>query len=138
MPPGGGDVWPVYGGELRRAGKSGLVVHHDGKSGTQRGTSRKEDVLDTVIGVRRPPDWQADQGARFEVHFEKARGFFGADAEPFEARKIGSQWELSEIKSAEDDKTLFALKEQGLSVRKIADRTRLSKWTVQRRLNGDE
>jgi AAA domain len=41
--------------QLRRAGKSVILIHHAGKSGRQRGTSRKEDVLDTIISLRRPP-----------------------------------------------------------------------------------
>jgi putative DNA primase/helicase len=134
------DSWtPVQNWLLaqRRAGKSVLLVHHAGKSGQQRGTSRKEDVLDTVIGLRRPPDYQADQGARFEIHFEKHRRFFGPEAEPFEVRLMGDQWQESEIKSGDDDATLQALHLQGLSVRQIAERTGLSKSSVQRRLEGD-
>ena len=65
---------------LRRSGKSGLFIHHGGKSGGQRGTSRKEDVLDTVIALRRPPDYLAEQGAQIEIHFEKSRGFHGPNA----------------------------------------------------------
>ena len=91
-----------------------LVIHHGGKSGMQRGTSRKEDVLDTVIGLRKPPDYQADQGARFEIHFEKARGFYGPEAEPFEARLMGDQWLESSIRSGDDLETLNALRQQGL------------------------
>lgn len=123
---------------LRRQGKSVLLVHHDGKGGQQRGTSKKEDVLDTVISLRRPPDYTADQGCRIEVRFTKSRGFYGPDAEPFEARLTGNSWELSAIKSGDDDETLKALRKQGLSIREIADRTGLSKSTVQRRLEGDE
>lgn len=70
----------------RRAGRSLVFEHHAGKGGDQRGTSKREDVLDSVISLRRPRDYRSDEGARFEVHFEKHRGFYGADAEPFEAR----------------------------------------------------
>jgi putative DNA primase/helicase len=37
---------------LRRRGTSVLIVHHAGKGGEQRGTSRREDVLDTSISLR--------------------------------------------------------------------------------------
>jgi CRP-like cAMP-binding protein len=113
-------------------------VHHDGKGGQQRGTSKKEDVLDTVISLRRPPDYTADQGCRLEVRFTKSRGFHGPDAEPFEARLAGNAWELSAIKSGDDDDTLKTLRKQGLTIREIADRTGLSKSTVSRRLGDEE
>jgi hypothetical protein len=35
--------------KLRRQGKSVLLIHHAGTNGRQRGTSRREDALDTVI-----------------------------------------------------------------------------------------
>lgn len=71
--------------ELRRAGKTVLLVHHTGKGGQQRGTSKKEDILDTVLLLKRPDDYEPRQGARFIVTFDKARGFSGQDADPFEA-----------------------------------------------------
>jgi hypothetical protein len=131
------DSWqPVQSWALsiRRMGKSVLLIHHGGKSGAQRGTSRKEDVLDTVMSLRKPPDYSADQGARFEIHFEKARGFHGPEAEPFEARLIGEQWSEAEIRSGDDDETLRALHKSGLSVREISDRTGVPRSTVHRRL----
>lgn len=70
---------------LRRRGTTPLLVHHAGKGGQQRGTSRREDVLDTVIALRRPDDYSPTEGVRIQVHFEKARGFMGDDAAPFEA-----------------------------------------------------
>jgi putative DNA primase/helicase len=46
----------------------------------------REDALDTVIALRRPEDYSPEQGARFEIHFEKLRNRVeGADAVPFEA-----------------------------------------------------
>ncbi len=87
---------------LRRRGISVLLVHHASKSGAQRGTSAKEDILDTVIQLRRPNDYETGEGARFEVHLTKARGIVGEDAEPFEARlSIHEGLSIWEIKSLE-------------------------------------
>jgi hypothetical protein len=133
-----GDSWlPVQTWALghRRAGRSIIFVHHDGKGGQQRGTSRREDVLDTVIGLRRPADYSSDQGARFEVIFEKARGFYGKDAEPFEARyetRDGAAvWTRTEIADAELMRVVAASRE-GLSVRDTAGELGLSKSKVGR------
>ncbi len=72
---------------LRRKGIAVLLVHHAGTNGRQRGTSRREDALDTVIALRRPEDYSPEQGARFEVHFEKLRNRVeGEAATSFEAR----------------------------------------------------
>lgn len=60
------DSWgPVQSWCLRQraAGKSVLLIHHAGKGGAQRGTSRKEDVLDSVVSLKRPLDYDASQGA---------------------------------------------------------------------------
>jgi putative DNA primase/helicase len=70
---------------LRRKGVAVLLVHHAGVNGRQRGTSRREDALDLVIGLRRPADYSPEEGARFEVHIEKARSIVGEGASPFEA-----------------------------------------------------
>jgi putative DNA primase/helicase len=42
-------------------------------------------VLDVVMAMRQPGDYEPQDGARFEIHFEKARGLFSNDAEPIEA-----------------------------------------------------
>jgi len=42
--------------KLRRQGIAVLLVNHAGTNGRQRGTSRREDALDTVIALRRPED----------------------------------------------------------------------------------
>ena len=73
---------------LRRRGIAVILVHHAGRNGHARGTSRREDVLDTVISMKRPEDYEASQGARFVVEFEKARGFSGTDAAPIEATLV--------------------------------------------------
>ena len=75
----------------RHAGRAVILLHHAGKGGAQRGTSRREDVLDTVISLRRPSDYCPEEGARFELYFEKCRGFYGDEAQPlFSFLLIGS------------------------------------------------
>ena len=44
--------------ELRRQGKAVLFVAHAGKSKQQRGTSKKEDVMDVVIKLDHSQDYQ--------------------------------------------------------------------------------
>jgi putative DNA primase/helicase len=121
--------------KLRRRGISVLIVHHAGKGGQQRGTSRREDVLDTSISLRHPADYSPVEGARFEVHLEKARGIHGEAAKPFEARlevRDGkAMWATRELEDANRAR-VQALLEHGLSVRDIADETGISKSTVQR------
>jgi len=121
---------------LRRAGVAVLVIHHAGKGGQQRGTSRREDVMDTVIALRRPEDYDPQQGARFAVHLEKARGVMGEAAAPFEAQLIaapdgGLAWHVADLATAQRDRAR-ALLAEGLSVREVAEETGLSKSAVGR------
>ena len=50
----------------------------------QRGTSKKEDQLDTVIKLRRPDEADPTLGATFELSFTKSRHFHGIDAKGFQ------------------------------------------------------
>ncbi len=59
--------------DLRFNGITTIVVHHAGKSGLQRGTSAREDNLDSVIKLS-PYSDGVDEGAKFTVSFEKNRG----------------------------------------------------------------
>jgi RecA-family ATPase len=58
---------------LRFAGVSTILFHHTGKEGGQRGTSAREDNVDTSILLHRPPDYVTEQGARFVIKFKKTR-----------------------------------------------------------------
>ena len=120
---------------MRRQGVSVLLVAHAGRSEHPRGTSKREDILDTVIHLKRPLDYSATEGARFEVHITKGRGVFGKDAEPFEARlevRDGADvWTWREISDPQADQ-VAALTSDGMSVRAIADELKISKSTVNR------
>lgn len=121
---------------LRARGKSVLLIHHSGKNGTQRGCSKREDVLDTVIGLERPKDYEQSQGARFIIRFEKARNFFGPDAQPFEAQLCddgsgGIQWKTTPLEESTYQKVI-SLKNDGISQNDIADELGINKSTVSR------
>ena len=124
--------------DLRRQGVTVLLVHHDGKGRTQRGTSRREDVLSQVVQLTRPSDYRTSEGARFEVHLTKSRGIIGEGAEPFEAWLTTEpngqpQWRLRLI----EDETAAAansLTGEGLSQREIAKRMGISPSSVNRAL----
>jgi hypothetical protein len=133
------EAWlPIQSWTLRhrRAGRAVVLLHHAGKGGAQRGTSRREDVLDAVIALRHPADYSPDQGCRFELHYEKCRGFYGKDAQPFEAGYQVSGdgvavWTRKEIVDAEMDRVIAALKD-GMSIREAADELGFHRSKVER------
>ena len=121
---------------LRRKGISVLFVHHAGKGGSQRGTSRREDLLDSVLTLKHPSDYNPEQGLRVEVLYEKARSFYGTDAKPFEVTmRLGESqeaiWEFSDSATSKEERALELLA-GGMSYRDVAEETGLSKSTVQR------
>jgi putative DNA primase/helicase len=122
--------------KLRRQNRTVLLVDHAGRGGVAaRGTSKREDVLDTILHLKRPSDYEPNQGARFEVHLEKARGIYGDDAKPFEAQletKEGADhWIVKSIEDANEARVIEATKE-GLSSREIAKELGVSHSTVNR------
>jgi len=132
--------WMFY---LRKMGKTVVLVHHAGKNGQQRGTSSREDNLEITISLKHPKGYRIDQGARFEVHFEKARGIVGGDAKPFALQMIKKETEIAweyrplspEKKVAELDpkqQKIISLSEQGKSLSAIAEETNTPRSTVQR------
>ncbi len=125
--------------ELRRKGKSVLFVHHAGKSGKQRGTSKKEDILDAVIKLEHPMDYKPDQGARFEVHFEKTRNFYGEDAIPFQVQLEEDadgilRWNISNVTVNEEIFSVVQMKNKGKTIAQITEETNLSKSKVETRI----
>lgn len=115
----------------RRKGRSVLFVHHAGKGGDQRGTSKREDVMDSIIGLTHPEDYEASDGARFLVNFTKSRGIYGDDVETFEAQMHDGVWSCRNAVDAERAQVAELLAE-GKSIRLIASETGLSKSKVNR------
>jgi len=123
---------------LRRKGVATLLVHHDGKGGAQRGTSKREDVLSTVVQLKHPPDYEPSQGARFELKFTKSRGMAGDAVVPLmvtletpQDGRPGWRWDFLNDSLGDRAGELKAL---GMSVRDIAKELEASKSAVHRAL----
>lgn len=121
--------------DLRRRGITVLLIHHAGKSGDQRGTSAREDIMDTVISLRRPREYSMAEGARFEVHLTKARSVLGDDAKPFEANLVTEgnalHWQIKGLEDVELEE-LKRLLSEGYSIRDCAEEMGKSKGAIQR------
>ncbi len=128
--------------DLRRRGLSVLFVHHAGKGGAQRGTSRREDLLDSVLTLKHPGDYRAEEGLRCIVDYEKARGFCGEDARPFEVKMSSGPsgeaiWTIADSEASAKSRAVELLAE-GMSVRDVSEETGLSKSSVQRLKNNPQ
>ena len=123
---------------LRRRGISTILVHHAGKNGQQRGTSRREDMLDTVLELRRPADFDPRQGCKFEISFSKARHLSGEEAQSLSMQMITSPdsratWTWSTLESSTFEK-VADLSREGLSPGEIASELGVHKSSVSRHL----
>ena len=129
----------VQGWALRQraAGKSVLLIHHAGKGGAQRGTSKREDVLDTVIQLKHPPDYDPSEGARFEIHFDKARGICGDAVRPLEAKLTmtdeTAHWDIKLVENSRLDQ-IIELQKMDMSQGEIATELGMHKSNVCRAL----
>lgn len=123
---------------LRKQGRAVIFVHHSGKNGLQRGSSRREDMLDVVINLRHPGDYSPERGAQFVVRFEKSRGLYGDDVREFEATLTktdgGAQtWAWQESDTATLDRVI-ELQKLDMTVTEIAGELGCNKSTVSRAL----
>lgn len=122
---------------LRRRGIAVVIVHHAGKGGQQRGTSKKEDLLDVVIGLSRPKDYDPQQGAVFVAEFSKARNLTGEDAQSLELELCGTEqraeWRYRTLESSTFDRVV-ALTRDGMRPNEIASELEINKSTVSRHL----
>ncbi len=130
---------PVQGWALRQrsAGRAVLFIHHSGKNGEQRGASKREDILDTVIKLKRPVDYEPSQGAVFELIFEKARHLTGEDTASFEARLTTNpatglqEWVYKDVAQTSFERVVN-LANEGLSQSEIAKELQINKSNISR------
>ena len=117
----------------RRAGRSTLLLHHAGRNGESRGTSKREDVMDTIVRLTNPSDYQPSEGTRFTMEFTKSRSVMGTDVESLEVSLNAGQWAWLPITDVRANR-IIALHSEGLSQREIATDLGTSLGTVNRTL----
>lgn len=95
-------------------------------------------MLDLVLNLREASGDDAGEGARFEIHFEKARGLTGKALQAFEAHLTiengVARWSTRSIEDAPGDE-ITELSASGKSIREIATETGFSRSTIQRALS---
>jgi hypothetical protein len=130
-----GDDWvPVaeWALRLRQRGIAVLFIHHAGKGGEQRGTSRREDLLDCVIAMRPAAEHSASEGLRCEIHIEKLRNSGAAEAVyPFELTMQTTEngavmWLQRPLKEV-IEYTALKMYAEGMSIRDVAEELHISK-----------
>lgn len=108
---------------LRARGKAVLLVHHSGKGGAQRGTSKREDILDTVINLSRTNGKSEEDGCNFLLKFEKCRAMKGGTVSSFEASLLYDAndlpfWEVKTLDESNYDR-IVAMANEGMKQSEI-------------------
>ncbi len=134
-----GDSWsPVqeWAVQMRKQGRAVIFVHHANKEGKQRGSHKKEDVMDVVIQLKRPDDYiQGTDATRMLIRYTKARHLGADDTQDIEATLETSEGNLSWSYKAGDitfERVASLLKDGDMSMSEIADEFGVSKSTIHR------
>lgn len=129
-------------GDLCWRGITVLFVHHAGKGGDQRGTSKREDLLQFVLKMNVPSDHRMDEPLRAELHLTKLRGkcqkpIYG---QPFELR-LGTDengepsWQIRQLRDLLRERARQMLAD-GMRQADVVLETSLSRWAVARIARG--
>ena len=116
-------------------------------NGSQRGTSAREDILDTSILLSRPDGYDPSSPCHFKLEFTKARAFYGDDAQPLDIElreddkgapvlTYGEAIDPKEQAREQNVKVCLDMRRDGKSIRKIAAATGISVTAVQRICKG--
>ncbi|HEX2541497.1 MAG TPA: AAA family ATPase [Caldimonas sp.] len=120
---------------LRRRGIAVLLVHHAGKNGEQRGNSKKEDLLDIVIQLKRAGDYDPRTGAAFTWAVTKGRHLHGEDAAELDLTLTitdgVARWQFKEAEASNVERVV-ALANEGLSCSMIAEQLGINRSTAWR------
>jgi RecA-family ATPase len=126
--------WLLY---LRSMGKTIIVVHHSGKSGDYRGTSRMLDCADMAVALE-PVNHDKLESEdplikQFKISYKKARIFGGKEALPLEVSLDNGFWSYKSMEQTEMDKVV-EMSSLGLSQRDMARDSGISQSKICRLL----
>lgn len=121
---------------LRHRGVAVVLVHHAGKGGMQRGTSGREDSLDTVIQLDRPTGYDQTEGCHFEVRFTKSRSVKGDDVTPLDVKLTDVNgilgWTYTTLEESKVDQVRKLMAEGVTKTGEIAEELGISKGHASR------
>lgn len=123
----------------KHAGRTVIVIHHTGKNGEQRGSSRHEDALDWSVALQPAKEEAADGALRFTLHWKKARHLPSDEATPITVtmRKGDNghlKWEhIDGVAADQRMAKALALKDKNWTNAQIAkelgvDRSTIGRW----------
>lgn len=129
---------------LRHRGLATVLVHHAGKGGQQRGTSGREDALDSVIHLDRPSTYEANEGCHFELKFTKSRSVKGTEVGPLDVKLTEKNgvlvWEYKELEISKEDQVRELIAEGLTSNAEIAEAlgiTRTYVWKLRKKIQNE-
>jgi len=111
----------------RRAGRTVILVHHSGKSGEQRGTSKIGDCQDVIIKLSKDKDTNG-----FHISWEKYRGKPNDNIKDFVASldDLGG-WKTQTSEDILVNKVLNLLKE-GATLKDISSELEITPWQARK------
>lgn len=117
------------------AGRTVIVIHHTGKNGQQRGSSKHEDALDFSIALKPVRDDQRDGSLRFTFEWRKSRHLASDKTSPFTVTYAktpdGYRWTRGHIDDANAKKNeAKRLRAEGLNQTEIAQKLNVHKGTI--------
>lgn len=121
---------------LRSIGKTVIVVHHSGKSGDYRGTSKMLDSADVVISLEPVVNDVIESNVnlyvkQFKVKYKKSRCFGGKDALSYDVFFDDGRWSHQSNEISIEDKIIECVNAK-MSQREIARELLLNQTTVHR------
>ena len=124
-----------WGTEVKQTGCSLIFIHHAGKGGQQRGTSAREDSLDTVISLK--PTSSLNAGVDVDVVFEKSRHIAGLSVSAMNFKILSDpgstelRWEMGIAGTSKRDDAIRMMI-NGESLKDISTKLSISRVVVNR------